>query len=282
MVGNPTPVGYNNNSKDPNHYNDPNYYTVKDGDCLWDIAMREVMRENPSLQGDDLTKATAQELQLIEQANPKIGEKGGRGFDLIWAGDKIDIPNRPQIPGVAPQAGATRTVAVYGGQHGMEIPTGTVLKPGDSYTSPNGQYTLKMENEGPNKGSLVLYKNNPNGKPTLVFETGTYTGNPYKLGVGDHAVIQADGNLVVYDSDGKAVWSSNTSSTGDPGGDPDAGGAHRIPSDANAVLAIQDDGNIVIYTDGGKFAAWDALHHHNGTRLGGDKQNGDPNSGSTV
>ncbi len=274
MVGNPNPVGYNSS-------NDPNYYTVKDGDCLWDIAMREVLRENPSLHGDDLTKATAQELQLIEQANPKIGEKGGRGFDLIWAGDKIDIPNAPQTPGVAPQAGAVPTVAVYGGQHGMEIPTGTVLHIGDSYTSPNGEYTLKMEKNG----NLALYKNNkndPNGKPTLVFETGTYTGNSYKLGVGDHAVMEPNGNLVVYDSNGKEVWSSNTSSTGDPGGDPDAGGTHRIPSDANAVLVVQDDGNIVIYTDGGKFAAWDALHHHNGTRLGGDKQNGDPNSGSTV
>jgi hypothetical protein len=277
MVGNPNPVGYSSS-------NAPNYHTVQEGDCLWNIAMAGVQREAP-LQGDDLTNATANELQLIEQANPQIVQQGGSGtYDLIWAGDKIDIPNAPQTPGVAPQTGAIPTVAVNGGQPGLVIPTGTVLHAGDSYTSPNGQYTLTMQKDG----NLVLYKNNPDGKRTPVFATGTYKGNPYHLDVGDHAVLQPDGNLVIYkaNSDGDkpsdAVWSSNTSSTGVAGGDVDAGGTPGIPSDANAVLAVQDDGNIVIYTSGG-FAAWDAAHQHDSKgRLGGDKGNGDPTSGSTV
>jgi hypothetical protein len=276
MVGNPNPVGYNSS-------NAPNYWTVQPNDCLWNIALAEVKKENPSLQGDDLTNATANELHLIEEANPQIVQQGGSGtYDLIWPGDKIDVPNAPQIPGVAPQTGAIPAVAVNGGQPGLVIPTGTVLYAGDSYTTPNPKYTLTMQKDG----NLVLYKNNPDGSRKAVFATGTYARNPYHLGTGDHAVMQADGNLVIYkaNSDGDkpsdAVWSSNTSSTGVAGGDVDAGGTPGIPSDANAVLAVQNDGNIVIYSGGG--VAWDARSHNNHGRLGGDKVNGDPRSGSTV
>jgi hypothetical protein len=82
--------------------------------------------------------------------------------------------------------------------------------------------------------------------------------------------MRPDGNLVVYkaNSDGDkpsdAVWASNTSAKGD----------------ANAVLAVQNDGNIVIYS--GEEVAWNARRHHDSQgRLGSDKVNGDPTSGST-
>jgi hypothetical protein len=107
-------------------------------------------------------------------------------------------------------------------------------------------------------GDLVLYRNNPNGTQTQIFDSGTYENNPYGLGVGNHAVIQADGNLVVYranndgDMPGDAVWASNTGSS----------------ADAYSVLAIQDDGNLVTYARGG--ATWDAQGHNVNGRLVGD------------
>jgi hypothetical protein len=263
MVGNPTPVGWNST-------NNSNYYTVRPNDCLWNIAMAEVQREREAaglapLKGAELRKQTANELQLIEDANPQIKDKGGsHPFDLIWAGDKIDIPNAPQKPGVASQADSTTSVVTNGGVPGLEIPAGTKLVTGQAYTTPNGQYTLIMQVDG----NLVVYQNNSDGTKTAKFSTGTYANNPYGRGVGDHAVIQADGNLVVYncnndgDKPGDSVWSSNTYTSGD----------------SNSELVIQNDGNLVIYASNGK--SWDAQSHSESNGLlHSDKINGDPNSG---
>jgi hypothetical protein len=54
----------------------------------------------------------------------------------------------------------------------------------------------------------------------------------------DEAVMQEDGNFVLYTSSGSAVWSSGT--VGNDG----------------AYLAVQNDGNVVIYSTSGK-ALWD-------------------------
>ncbi|OEJ97426.1 hypothetical protein J116_026200 [Streptomyces thermolilacinus SPC6] len=45
---------------------------------------------------------------------------------------------------------------------------------------------------------------------------------------GDCAVFQQDGNFVLYDAKGKALWASNTWQRGH-------------------TLAVQDDGNVVVY-----------------------------------
>ncbi len=70
-----------------------------------------------------------------------------------------------------------------------------------------------------------------NASNTALFATGT-AGN-----ADAHVRMQADGNLVVYTTAGVAKWSSNTA-----------------PS-SNDVVVMQDDGNLVIYTTGGK-AVW--------------------------
>ena len=49
---------------------------------------------------------------------------------------------------------------------------------------------------------------------------------------GNIAIMQDDGNFVLYDQDNEPVWASNT------GGNP------------GAYLAVQDDGNVVVYQDG--------------------------------
>ena len=66
-----------------------------------------------------------------------------------------------------------------------------------------------------------------------------------------HFAMQADGNLVLYDTDGSAKWVSNT--YGNPG----------------AFLNIQDDGNLVVYRSGAQAetadnALWAAGSNDNG------------------
>ncbi len=101
---------------------------------------------------------------------------------------------------------------------GPGAPPSLQLNPGQSVVSPNGQYILVMQNDG----NLVLYV--MGGRYLWDTATGSYPGA--------YAVMQGDGNLVVYQS-GRALWDSVT------GGNP---GAH---------LALQDDANLVVYAASG-------------------------------
>lgn len=86
--------------------------------------------------------------------------------------------------------------------------------PGQSLYSGNGRYHLSYQQDG----NLVLYAGN-----APVWASGTLG-----KGVG-RAVLQGDGNLVIYNSANQPLWASGTS--GNPG----------------STLAMQDDGNVVIY-----------------------------------
>lgn len=253
-MGNPSPVGFDAKT------NAGSYYTVQPKDCLWNIALAEVKRQRqaaglPPLAGKALEQATAAEMGLIFDANPQIVGRDGSGtYDLIFAGDKINIPNSPHVAGQAPQAGALPGFVKQGPQGqqvpALVLPAGTVLQAGESQFSPDGQYKLIMQPDG----NLVVYKIE-NGKETPIFASGTYvnpngTPNPYGLGVGHRAVMQTDGNLVVYDQAGKALWASDTA------------------GEKNAQFAIQNDGNIVIYGAAGP--VWDGRSHNVGGRLYGD------------
>ncbi|MGU7813833.1 protease pro-enzyme activation domain-containing protein [Burkholderia sp. AW49-1] len=92
---------------------------------------------------------------------------------------------------------------------------GVVLSSGQSLTSGNGINVLVMQGDG----NLVLLRQ---GAP--VWNSGTFGHS------GAFAVMQTDGNLVVYGADGAPLWNSGT------GGDP------------GAATYVQDDGNVVIYT----------------------------------
>ena len=86
-----------------------------------------------------------------------------------------------------------------------------------AWTSGNGRTVLRMQEDG----NFVLYKD---GKPAWQGD-GAY---PH----GQYAIIQSDGNLVVYADGDKPVWASDT------GGSP------------GATLAVQDDGNVCLYHQG--------------------------------
>lgn len=88
------------------------------------------------------------------------------------------------------------------------------LYPGDSLYSCDGRFHLVLQNDG----NLVLYKGS-----TALWSSGT-AGQSSAV-----AIMQQDGNFVIYDSAGVPIWSSGTANN--PG----------------AYLAVQNDGNMVIY-----------------------------------
>ncbi len=98
------------------------------------------------------------------------------------------------------------------------------LKPDESVSSLNGQYTFKYQSDG----NLVLYRNRDR---TALWDTKS---------AGKHGAVctmQGDGNLVIYDqlaSPRSALWSSGT--YGNPG----------------SRLAVGDDGDVVICQQDGK------------------------------
>jgi hypothetical protein len=81
-------------------------------------------------------------------------------------------------------------------------------------------------------GNLVLYLDPAIYKSSQwLWQSGTYN-NP-----GAYAVMQADGNLVVYSSSGRALWNSGT---------------YNHPG---SYLSVKDDGNLVVYSSTGS-ALW--------------------------
>lgn len=90
------------------------------------------------------------------------------------------------------------------------------LAPNDSLRSPNGQFSLVLQDDG----NLVLY----DGSSQAMWATGT-DGQQIS-----RATMQPDGNLVLYTSGHEAAWASDT--YGNEG----------------AQLVVQDDGNLVIYS----------------------------------
>lgn len=98
------------------------------------------------------------------------------------------------------------------------------LLPGGMIGSDNGRFSLVMQADG----NLVLYQN---GTTKALWATGTH-GKKVAF-----AIMQGDGNFVVYAPDNTVLWHAGTQ--GNPG----------------SVLILQDDGNLVIYAPGNK-AIW--------------------------
>jgi hypothetical protein len=112
--------------------------------------------------------------------------------------------------------------AAAAGSSSLSGPANETLQVGQSLTSPNGAYTLRMQTDG----NLVLTAGDAQwpAKPWVVWASGT----DGKGGV--RVTMQSDGNLVMYPADPRApaVWFSNTQGAG-------------------SHLEVQNDGNLVIY-----------------------------------
>jgi hypothetical protein len=96
---------------------------------------------------------------------------------------------------------------------------GEALVLGQSITAQDGRFELILDTFG----DLVLYPLPFAGTDTRLWRSNTQSRDAQV------AIMQADGNFVMYDSVGHALWSTKTD--GHPG----------------AYLGLQNDGNVVIY-----------------------------------
>lgn len=117
---------------------------------------------------------------------------------------------------------AARASAQAGPDLGSQLTDGATMAPGQYLQSPNGQYMLWMQTDG----NLVEY--NAVGAPLWAPPPPSTTYGHS----GAYAVLQGDGNFVVYAPSG-ALWASYTQNN---------------PGDH---LNLQDDGNLVIYSAAG-------------------------------
>jgi hypothetical protein len=93
---------------------------------------------------------------------------------------------------------------------------GESLRVGDTLITKNGEFRLTLQTDG----NLVLYwipQNTPTWASVITCHKRV-----------THAIMQTDGNFVIYDGNAP-LWATNTSNQ--PG----------------ASLVLQDDGNLVIY-----------------------------------
>lgn len=98
---------------------------------------------------------------------------------------------------------------------------GSTMRAGQWLTSNNGRYRLYMQGDS----NLVVY-DTATSPWTALWWTGASAEN-------GQAIFQSDGNFVVYDGNGTAIW--NTVTAGNPG----------------AFMVLQGDGNLVLYSAAG-------------------------------
>jgi hypothetical protein len=113
---------------------------------------------------------------------------------------------------------------------GHTLDPGQSLNPGQSVYSPDGRFRLTYQTDA----NFVLYRSSDN-LPLWAINCWPVCNN---LGAPGHAIMQTDGNLVVYDANGAPVWNSGT--FGHPG----------------AYLQVQNDGNMVVYDTNGSPLWW--------------------------
>jgi hypothetical protein len=191
---------------------------------------------------------------LAEEAFARLGVRNQSDAhvagDAGWGFGQAPPPPPPPQGGILPYVGNLLTAAppygqprrpgVIGGlmRRGRGRDTlhpGQQLSLGQQITSPGGMYCLTLQAAD---GNLVLYKNPaPQGGPLSLAESAMAVAvvpqalwSPNIQGRGAvSAIMQTDGNFVVYGPSQNALWASGTS--GQPGN----------------RLTMQDDGNLVIY-----------------------------------
>jgi hypothetical protein len=155
---------------------------------------------------------------------------------------------------IAAASAAAATQLTSASADSFALPAGQVLSAGQALTSPNGDYQL-LQQPGGDLVENSLYSVAPihfieSGGARVYHDGGNseqgVNGPPQSVqlwhaGTGGHpgakAVMQDDGNLVVYGPTGAVLWASGTA--GHPG----------------ARLTVQDDANVVVYSSANR-ALW--------------------------
>jgi hypothetical protein len=217
-----------------------------------------------------------------------LGLTAAAGSHYLTAGSHHLAPTAASRP-LSPAAGSHQLQAANADnaaqaasatQASASVAAITTFTAGTSIISGNGDYQLLMQTDGD------LVENSLHGISPLVIDhgvtnndylaggnasagggnwtvTGTYVGeettqiwhsntagNP-----GARAVLQPDGNFVVYSASNAVLWSSNT------GGHP------------GATLTVQNDGNAVLYANGQALWATKAVSTVSGTDVGSSTVN---------
>ena len=143
----------------------------------------------------------------------RLTNDGGR----MLKGQIALTATRPTVPDPGSSGGGT------GGSGGCGEMTGNQqITVNQSITSCDGRFTLVLGGDG----NLVLYEGG-----TALWASGT-AGK-----ASARAIMQNDGNFVIYDASGNPLWASNTA------------------GHSGAYLSVQNDGNTVIYSSTGS-ALW--------------------------
>jgi hypothetical protein len=116
-------------------------------------------------------------------------------------------------------------LAVPTAAYPTRLDPGQSLAPGESLESPSGRHRLSYQTDG----NLVIY--GPGGGEWASNTAGTPAGS---------AVMQGDGNFVVYDADGNGVWSTGTH--GNPG-------AYAVMLESGNFAIMSADGWVLWWTD---------------------------------
>jgi hypothetical protein len=172
-------------------------------------------------------------------------------------------PDQPVVPYSAWQTGTNNL-------QGDELPSGSVLSPGQYLQSPTGTYKLSM---GTNGLLELSYLTRPAGQAGSYFcpiwskpgsradliedETGATTYQ-WNLNPGSYLEMQKTGNLVLYPGTTTAAKTATTPETAQETRSPHAvsvATGTTTTGDAGAYLKVQSDGNLVVYTPTGK-AVW--------------------------
>jgi hypothetical protein len=141
---------------------------------------------------------------------------------VTWAVDKYDggiayLDAQENIHLVDPHVPASTPAPATG----TEMMSGQILPAGHSLSS--NSVTLTMGTDG----NLAVYlKTGGSGTGPRIWASNT-SGH-----AGAYAVMQADGNLVVYSADRRVLWSTGTN------------------GNSGAYTALQDDGNLVVHFRG--------------------------------
>ena len=154
---------------------------------------------------------------------------GQLGFQLVWDTTKTSDGSHTITLHLVSKAGVTfdlsRTVIVSNVVSPLHLPStisnNQYLWAGQSLASDNSRFVLTMQYDG----NLVLYARSPSGERPI------WASNTQGVS-GARAVMQSDGNFVVYNPNWQPVWASGTGVWG-------------------SYLIVQDDGNLVVYTSGG-------------------------------
>jgi len=158
-----------------------------------------------------------------DSGSPVINRDNNRAYGLLaaWDGPDIGVQCTTGFLGIftwLTKAEAASGSTLLDRSTSQTLGSGQLMPCGYALVSPDGRYNLQMQCSD---GNLVIY-----GPTGPVWDSGTWP-NP-----GAFLVMQTDGNLVIYRSNGTPIWNR-----------PWAGWVTK------SYLELQNDANLVIYTE---------------------------------